>query len=162
MERSWGLVSTKLKMVNQCLQYPVDYHPDSPGFPGSYRMTVRSFTRNTRPSWSGPRLVFQTHPFLLSPMNHSHPSLLIKSPSFLNHNPLVLQEFRWQLHFETALTMFTLKHRSFCSLFWNPIHLSAFSFGTSCFKSVNSNNLLMWVILVSQILVVCKLLRDGA
>lgn len=29
MEGSWGLVSTKLKMVNQCLQYPVGYHQDS-------------------------------------------------------------------------------------------------------------------------------------
>lgn len=32
MERSWGLLSTKLKMVNQCLQYPVDYHHNSSGF----------------------------------------------------------------------------------------------------------------------------------
>lgn len=32
MKRLWGLVSTKLKMVNQCLQYPVDYHHDRSDF----------------------------------------------------------------------------------------------------------------------------------
>lgn len=32
MERSWGPASTKLKMVNQCLQYPLDYNHDNSGF----------------------------------------------------------------------------------------------------------------------------------
>jgi len=40
MERSWGLVSTKLKIIKQCLKIP-ETCPDNPDFSGSYRMRGR-------------------------------------------------------------------------------------------------------------------------
>lgn len=107
MEGSWGLVSTKLKMVNQCLQYPVDYHQDSSSFRASIRWQNLSSLGTQVLSDLSPDSFSRSILSLL--INHPIP------PYF--QRPLLQEGKRRSLH-NTALTMLTSRHLS--EALWNP------------------------------------------